>query len=531
MDINIQFSGYRCFSPTNPAVLELREGFTALIGLNNSGKSSLMKALYELRDVFVKLSDNTEPFRMAVANMSQYQIQPEIGDPQDVFWQFANEDASIEVTLPVVHETVSNSCWKAAIRLIRNSPGPQFKLVLYSPNGMEMQIKAVAFEGNSNVILVHEGVRMDMTHIFRAFTILSKCFYCPSIRHATAFVPDANSVKLYDISIGRPFIDNWRIYQTGDRKTSTEMIDSLVADIQKLFRFERLQIQAAASGRNMLVVADGKSLRLSDLGTGIAQFVVLLGNIAFEEPSWVLIDEPETNLHPALQLQFMEALALRAKFGVVFATHSLGLARQVAQRIYTLSQERGESHVRRIEETQNLAQIIGELSFGRIDFSARKVLLVEGPTDVLVFEALLSMVNKEHEFAILSLGGASGISAKRMPELQHVLALNLKVVVVIDSEKASATSTLAQQREEFHKTCVKLGISCHIMQRRAIENYFTTRAIHTALGISHHRELGHFEALDKHAQHWPKRDNWRIARAMRLDEIESTDLGEWLRKV
>jgi energy-coupling factor transporter ATP-binding protein EcfA2 len=372
---------------------------------------------------------------------------------------------------------------------------------------------------------------MDMTHIFHAFVILSKCFYCPSIRHATAFVPDAQSMKLYDISIGRPFIDNWRIYQTGDKKSSTEMIDSLVADIQKLFRFERLQIQAAASGRNMLVVANGKSLRLSDLGTGIAQFVVLLGNIAFEEPSWVLIDEPETNLHPALQLQFMEALAVRAKLGVVFATHSLGLARQVAQHIFTLSQKNGESVVRRIEETTNLAQLIGELSFGRIDFSARKVLLVEGPTDVLVFEALLSMVNKEHEFAILSLNGGSGISAKRKPELEHVLALNLNVVAIIDSEKASSNATLEQSREDFQKTCATLGISCHVMKRRSIENYFTTRAVHAALGISHHRELGHFEGLDAQAQHWAKRDNWRIARAMRLDEIESTDLGEWLRTV
>jgi hypothetical protein len=69
------------------------------------------------------------------------------------------------------------------------------------------------------------------------------------------------------------------------------------------------------------------------------------------------------------------------------------------------------------------------------------------------------------------------------------------------------------------------------MKRRSIENYFTTRAVHAALGISHHRELGHFEGLDAQAQHWAKRDNWRIARAMRLDEIESTDLGEWLRTV
>ena len=38
---------------------------------------------------------------------------------------------------------------------------------------------------------------------------------------------------------------------------------------------------------------------------------------------------------------------------------------------------------------------------------------------------------------ILALGGRSGISAKRMTELEHILALNLNVVAVIDSEKDS----------------------------------------------------------------------------------------------
>ena len=531
MDIDVKLSGYRCFSPANPAVLELREGFTALIGLNNSGKSSLMKALYELRDVFNKLTENSDAFRQAVAHGVDYALQSEIGDPLDVFWQFSTEDAFIEITLPSVYKTVPDALWKATIRLMRGSPSPRFKLTLHSPQGVEMNIKTVAFEGNSHTRLAHEGIRADLTHLFSAFALLARCVYCPSIRHATAFVPDTRSGKLYDIAVGKPFIDNWRLYQTGDNKASTELIDSLVTDIQKLFRYERLQIQASAHGRDLLVVANGKSLRLSDLGTGISQFVVLLGNVAFKQPSWLLIDEPETNLHPALQLQFMQALAMRTKLGVVFATHSLGLARQVAQSIYTLSQKGGESLVRRIENTTNLAELIGELSFGRIDFSARKILLVEGQTDVLVFEALLSMVNKEHEFAILALGGRSGISAKRMTELEHILALNLSVFAIIDSESESETASLEEPRRDFKQTCEKLGIDCHVMHRRSIENYFNTRAIHAALGIPHHRELKHFEDLDEIPHHWPKRDNWRIARAMRLEEIKSSDLGEWLMRL
>src|SRR5260370_42397480 len=110
--------------------------------------------------------------------------------------------------------------------------------------------------------------------------------------------------------------------------------------------------------QDILVVGNGKSLRLSDLGSGFSQFIVLLGNIAFREPTWVLLDEPELNLHPALQLEFLQAAAARATEGVVFATHSLALARQAAERIYTFSQVSGETLVNPLDSTTNLTVII-----------------------------------------------------------------------------------------------------------------------------------------------------------------------------
>lgn len=54
MDITIK--NYRCFPDTSPARISLRKGFTAVLGSNNSGKSSLLKFFYEFRNLFSMLA-------------------------------------------------------------------------------------------------------------------------------------------------------------------------------------------------------------------------------------------------------------------------------------------------------------------------------------------------------------------------------------------------------------------------------------------------------------------------------------------
>jgi hypothetical protein len=58
VEIEFTLKNYRCFSDQHPARVRLREGLTSFIGINNSGKSSLLKFFYEFR----KLFDNLQPY-------------------------------------------------------------------------------------------------------------------------------------------------------------------------------------------------------------------------------------------------------------------------------------------------------------------------------------------------------------------------------------------------------------------------------------------------------------------------------------
>ena len=45
------------------------------------------------------------------------------------------------------------------------------------------------------------------------------------------------------------------------------------------------------------------------------------------------------------------------------------------------------------------------------------------------------------------------------------------------------------------------------------------------------RSLGAYEAFNDVSPRWSKEENWRIAREMTLDEINSTDLGQFLKSL
>src|SRR6266566_645883 len=55
MQIDVTLKNYRCFSDERPARFAIRKGFTAFVGANNSGKSTLVRFLYEFRNLFTNL--------------------------------------------------------------------------------------------------------------------------------------------------------------------------------------------------------------------------------------------------------------------------------------------------------------------------------------------------------------------------------------------------------------------------------------------------------------------------------------------
>ena len=248
--------------------------------------------------------------------------------------------------------------------------------------------------------------------------------------------------------MGQAFITEWREYKTGANILLNERIVNLTEDIRKIFGFDKLEIDASADASNLKVFVNNRSFKLTDLGAGLSQFLLVLANVAIRKPALVLIDEPELNLHPSLQIDFLTTLASYSTVGLMFATHSMGLARAVGTRLYSFRRvKEGRSQVRDFEATPRYAEFIGELGFsGYQELGFDKILLVEGPTEVTTFQQFLRLLGKDHKIVILPLGGASLINKDLGEQLSELKRISKNIAAVIDSERPSAGAALEKSK-------------------------------------------------------------------------------------
>jgi hypothetical protein len=188
----------------------------------------------------------------------------------------------------------------------------------------------------------------------------------------------------------------------------------------------------------------------------------------------------QTQLHGGLPLQAaFTTLASYTREGVLFATHSIGVARAAADWIYAIRKAQGHGNeVTPLEASSRLWELLGEMSFsGSRELGFRRVLLVEGPTEIKTMQQFLRQLEKDHLVVLLPLGGKSMIDGSREAELAEMKRICDDVRVLIDSERAVPEAPLEPNRQVFVGLCARLSIPCHVLERRATENYLSDRAV------------------------------------------------------
>lgn len=100
MHLDLTLLNYRCFPDSNPARLSIRSGVTALVGANNSGKSTLLKFFYEFRGLFDSVL-NTNALAGALGGRAQpFNVASTVRDQREVFYDGNQRDLGIHIALP-----------------------------------------------------------------------------------------------------------------------------------------------------------------------------------------------------------------------------------------------------------------------------------------------------------------------------------------------------------------------------------------------------------------------------------------------
>lgn len=515
-DIHLQVKNFRCFPDSSPLELTLGPGFTALLGPNNCGKSSLLRLFYELRPILAHLANPQYIQHLALGQPIHAQTQG-TEDQVEIFTNTNNRPLTIVFSYPSATEQQLS---RIELTCDRRAPNVWTGRV-FGGKG-RIQLTTPFALGSPSA---HPGA-LDGDWLLELCKAIGASCYVGPFRNAIT----EGTGKYYDLSIGTTFIEEWDLWRTGPTKGAASTTVEVVKRLEEMFGYKRLEINAAADKRALQALVDGKPYRLRELGAGLAQFLVVLGNVAVSTPALVLIDEPELNLHPALQRRFLSTLASYAKYGVIFATHSIGLAR-TAERPYSFHRKANGLQITPLPGTADLGEFLGEMSFSSFrEVGYNKILLVEGATDVRTVQEFLRKVHKDHEIVVLTLGGQQLIHGKSAAELGEIGRLCDSVAVLIDSEREQRGAPLSVERSAFLRNCESLNFRCHVTEYRATENYFPTRAVQAVKGAGF-LGLEPFEQLSTAGRPWTKADNWRIASAMTREELEATDLGAFLASI
>jgi len=520
--VKIEIKNYRAFSDESPAIWSLESGFTALVGVNNSGKSSLLRFFHEIRPTLERITHEGNFWSMLTKAE-----EPEVGfqsvaDNREVFFNGNDRPMSATFCLDDVVDdepTGIRLIWKRDLKL-----------------SVELEARGGIADVRSGENWPRIGVEvnnflptLDLKRHIQAFEDYLNSIYLGPFRNA---VNVGGQASYYDLQIGEQFIAQWDQIKTGNERAQNRSAVSIQEELRKIFGLSRLEINASPGNATMQVIADNEPYQLQEQGAGFAQFVVVMAFVATREPAYIFIDEPELNLHPSLQLDFLTTLARYSTRGVAFATHSIGLARAIGQRVYSVRRNASDKReVHELPATRDYAEFLGELSYsGYNELGFDRVLLVEGPTEVPTFQMWLRLYGIEHKVLLMPLGGSSLINASSAAILSEISRITPSVSVLIDSERQVEGEELSGDRHAFVEQSTALGFDVHVLDRRALENYFPEAAIQAVKG-NKYRQLGEFEARTAADPVWGKNENWRIAAHMDRSYLESTDLGTFLSRL
>jgi hypothetical protein len=191
-------------------------------------------------------------------------------------------------------------------------------------------------------------------------------------------------------------------------------------------------------------------------------------------------------------------------------------------------------NVRPISGVAESRTLIESIGLSPADFFlADKVLWVDGPTDIPVFEAWLSKAPfyNNANIAVLSLGGDD--AANDDFDATRLSTLHPKMWAILDSERAREGQEPKGSKLKIQKKLCGAGIKCYLTERPATENYFTGRALKQVYATCPDNidPDGPPDLTKQGLKQFTKRRNGAVALAMEWTEIQGTDIGQQIEVV
>jgi ABC-type ATPase involved in cell division len=223
---------------------------------------------------------------------------------------------------------------------------------------------------------------------------------------------------------------------------------------------------------------DDLSYSLEDCGAGVGQVLAILYVAMTMPPSVIIIDEPNSFLHPGAAKKLLQILA-SYEHQYIISTHSTDIISSVEPTTLHLVQwADGESMVTPLDigDLADLRLVLSEVGIGLSDvFAADRIIWVEGKTEEICFPLLVKARNSKMPIgtSFLGLRNTGDLDSKKT-DAQKVLHLYTKLGEangIMPSALAYSLDKELRSEREVADLRRQFQGKLHFLPRRCFENY------------------------------------------------------------
>lgn len=254
----------------------------------------------------------------------------------------------------------------------------------------------------------------------------------------------------------------------------------VVADVREFFPdIEELESDRTDQDIATLTYEEyGRVIDILYAGTGLKHFLDVVIKVTLSQASVVLIDEPEVGLHPDLQRRFVDFMKQWAgEKGLQFflATHSPVFLGHPDVIVFTITNRRGSRDVTPVDRA-SLHTVWADMGIRPSDLLQNDiVVMVEGQKDIIVLDYIINnLYRRDFEgvsVGVIQYGGSSadGIVGGDI-DVGNITSAQGFVLWIRDRDAKPADQP-SSQATRFANAIRGASQECHILDQREIEWY------------------------------------------------------------